>query len=163
MTGKLTSRTWATGEEASSTRTSIGSARKKLGGRATVPSRRAPGSLVHATLRDGTRHAGIVLWASDTHCDVWFDDGLARRTRTENVVPSGGATPESLGRVAAEMRVFATLVEGDRVRWERATGVVAEGCIVEKCRYGAIIVTRDGKLVAVGFRKLWPAVVRGCA
>ncbi len=27
---------------------------------------------------------------------------------------------------------------------------------MEKCRYGAIVVTRDGKLVAVGFRKLWP-------
>jgi hypothetical protein len=60
------------------------------------------------------------------------------------------------------MRLFTSLVEGERVRWERGTEV-AEGCIVEKCRYGAIIVSRDGRVVAVGFRKLWPAVVHGAA
>jgi hypothetical protein len=103
-----------------------------------------------------------VLWAAGATCDVWFDDSLARRTRADGVSPLEGPVPERLWRVAAEMRVFAALSEGDRVRWQR-NGGVAEGCIVEKCRYGAIVVTRDGKLVAVGFRKLWPAVVRGVA
>jgi hypothetical protein len=60
------------------------------------------------------------------------------------------------------MRLFTALAEGECVRWERPSGV-GEGCIVEKCRYGAIIVTRDGMVVAVGFRKLWPAVVRAVA
>lgn len=143
-------------------RPTIESARKRLGGRPGAPSRRAPGSFVRATLSDGTHHAGVVLWAGDGHCDVWFDEYLARRTRADVVRALEGPVPERLWRVAAEMRIFAALVEGDRVRWERAGGV-AEGCIVEKCRYGAIVVTRDGKLVAVGFRKLWPAVVRGVA
>jgi hypothetical protein len=109
-------------------------------------------------LRDGQRHAGILLWSSARTCDVWFDDGLARRARAESVVPRTRPTPDSLVRVEAEIRMFATLAEGDRVRWERATGL-AEGRIVEKCRYGAIVVTRGGKVVAVGFRKLWPASI----
>lgn len=162
MTGKITSRFWEGSEPSGAGRPSIESARKRLGGRAAGPSTRAPGSLVHATLRDGQRRAGVVLWASETHCDIWFEDGLARRTRAQGVVAYDGPTPDALVRVAAEMRLFASLAEGDRIRWERASGV-AEGCIVEKCRYGAIVVTRDGKLVAVGFRKLWPALARGSA
>ena len=75
---------------------------------------------------------------------------------------SCGWSVASWWRVAAEMRLFAALVDGDRVRWQR-TGGVAEGCIVEKCRYGAILVTRDGRLIAVGFRRLWPAIVRPVA
>jgi hypothetical protein len=133
-------------------------ARRKLGGRPTSPSERAPGALVEAVLRDGERHAGILLWSSAGTCDVWFDDGIARRARTEGVVLRSRPTPESLVRVEAEIRMFTTLLEGDRVRWERPTGIT-EGRIVEKCRYGAIVVTRGGKVVAVGFRKLWPAVI----
>jgi hypothetical protein len=140
----------------------IDSARRRLGGRPTSPSTRAPGSIVQTTLSDGTLAPGVVLWAGEGHCDVWFDDRLARRTRADVIAPLEGPVPVRLWRVAAEMRLFAALVDGDRVRWQRVGGV-AEGCIVEKCRYGAIVVTRDGKLVAVGFRKLWPAVVRGVA
>ncbi len=162
MSGKITSRASVGSETAASPRPTIDSARRRLGGRPSSPSRLAPGSIVRATLSDGTRHAGVVLWAAGATCDVWFDDCLARRTRAEGVVPFDGPAPERLWRVAAEMRVFAALAEGDLVRWQRAAGV-AEGCIVEKCRYGAIVVTRDGKLVAVGFRKLWPAVVRATA
>jgi hypothetical protein len=162
MAGKITGGPPMGSDGAVTLRSSIEAARRRLGGRPGAPSTRAPGSFVHATLSDGTRHAGVVLWATAGHCDVWFDDCLARRTRTELVSVLAGQPPERLLRVAAEMRIFATLVEGDLVRWQR-TGGVAEGCIVEKCRYGAIVVTRDGKLVAVGFRKLWPAVVRGVA
>jgi hypothetical protein len=121
---------------------------------------------VRALLRDGKRHVGVVLWCSEEHCDVWFDDGSARRVRADAVASYAGSAPDVLSRLAAEVRIFASLAEGDMVRWERAHGLspaVGEGCIVEKCRYGAIIVTRDGKLVAVGFRRLWPAVVRGVA
>jgi hypothetical protein len=137
-------------------------ARRKLGGRSLSPSERSPGALVEATLRDGLPHAGILLWASTGTCDVWFDDGLARRARSEAVLFRARPIPESLLRIAAEVRIFSGLAEGDRVQWERATGLT-EGRIVEKCRYGAIVVTRGGKVIAVGFRKLWPAHVRASA
>jgi hypothetical protein len=137
-------------------------ARKKLGGRSLTPSTRPPGALVEATLQDGRRLAGILLWASAGSCDVWFDDGLARRARSEIVVALAAPTPESLVRIEAEVLLFSTLAEGDAVRWERA-GCVTEGRIVEKCRYGAIVVTRSARVVAVGFRKLWPARVPAVA
>jgi len=137
-------------------------ARRKLGGRSLAPSARTPGTLVEATLQDGRRLTGILLWASADSCDVWFDDGLARRAPSETVVARGRPTPESLVRIEAEVRLFSSLAEGDAVRWERA-GCIAEGRIVEKCRYGAIVVTRSTRVVAVGFRKLWPARVRAIA
>ncbi len=120
------------------------------------PSERLPGVLVEVALSDGVRHAGVLLWSTGRTCDIWCDDGLARRARSAAVLPRRGPAPESLVRVEAEVRMFASMNEGDRVRWERTTGL-AEGRIVEKCRYGAIVVTRGGKVIAVGFRKLWPA------
>ncbi len=117
---------------------------------------------MQGTLRDGSRRTGVILWASGAHCDVWFDDGIARRVRASVVAGCGGPTPLALQRIHAEVRIFASLGEGDRVRWDRA-GHLVDGCIVEKCRYGAIVLTGDGRLVAVGFRRLWPAQARGSA
>jgi hypothetical protein len=144
-----------------SSRTPLENARARLGGRA-APSLAAPGSLVEAEMRDGGRRAGVLLWSSREHCEAWFDDGFARRVSASVVSPGTGPVPESLLQVAAEIRVFVALAPGERVKWSRGSEV-AEGCIAEKCRYGAIVVTPEGRLVAVGFRKLWPATVRGTA
>jgi hypothetical protein len=143
-------------------RPSIDVARRRLGGQATTPSVNVPGSLVRVALPNGDSALGVLLWASDSHCDVWFEDGIARRTPAAVVTLDPGPTPESLWRIAAEIRLFMSLSEGQRVRWERKDAV-AEGRIVEKCRYGAIVVLGDGKVVAVGFRRLWPALVDGVA
>jgi hypothetical protein len=141
---------------------SLESARRKLGGSAIVPSDRSPGVLVETPLTDGLHHAGILLWSSAGYCDIWFDDGVARRVRSGIVDLRARPTPESLLGIEAEVRMFSTLVEGERVRWERAASLV-EGRIAEKCRYGAIVVALDAKVTAVGFRKLWPAVVQAVA
>ena len=143
-------------------RPSIEAARRRLGGRATAQSRRAPGSLVQVKVHGASPAKGVLLWATEHHCDVWFEDGVARRARFHAVTPCRGRLPEALVRVAGEMRLFTALAEGARVRWERGSEI-AEGRIVEKCRYGAIIVSRDGRVVAVGFRKLWPTAVHGVA
>jgi len=143
-------------------RPSIDVARRRLGGPAGAPSQRAPGSLVRVTPPGGQAAAGVLLWADARHCDVWFEDGVARRSPAAFVAPHQGTAPPALLRVAAEMRLFLSLNEGDSVRWERMTTVV-EGRIVEKCRYGAIVAMADGKVVAVGFRKLWPSQASGAA
>jgi hypothetical protein len=143
-------------------RPSIEAARRRLGGRQGERSILPPGSLVEVRLSDGTRRPAVLLWGCPSHCDVWLSDGEARRTGAEAVVPSRRAMPQRFARVSAELRLFSALVEGERVRWQRVTGVT-EGRIVEKCRYGAIVVTGDGRFVAVGFRKLWPALVRAIA
>jgi hypothetical protein len=162
MSAKITGHPPSGNEQGASPRASIDSARRRLGGKPNAPSTLAPGLLVQAVLRDRGRHTGVVLWSSERDCDVWFDDGVARRLRPSSVLVYGGAVPDELARVAAEARLFALLAPGELVRWQRPSGI-AEGCIVEKCRYGAIIVTRDGRLVAVGFRRLWPAIVRPVA
>ena len=104
----------------------------------------------------------MVLWASLEHCDVWFDDGVARRVRATVMTSYDGTAPPCLVQIVAEARIFGALAEGDRVRWDRA-GQLFDGSIVEKCRYGAIVLSGDGRLVAVGFRRLWPASPRGNA
>jgi len=155
----------AGGARPSTATTSVEAARLKLGGSA-VPSARPAGALVQAVLRDGASHVGAVLWASERRCDVWFDDGVARRVGAASVTPYDGPLPDlpdPLVRVAAEIRLFAAMSEGDRVLWTRADRVL-DGRIVEKCRYGAIVVaTGTGRLVAVGFRKLWPAAAAAVA
>jgi hypothetical protein len=152
-----------TGErEGTRTLRSLESARRRLGGSSSIPSERSPGGLVQALLSDGLSHAGILLWSSWGSCDVWFDDGIARRARSGLVEPRARPTPEPLLRIEAEVRVFTSMTEGERVRWEREACLV-EGRIAEKCKYGAIVVTPDGKVTAVGFRKLWPAVVPAVA
>jgi hypothetical protein len=167
MSVKIPGDTTRSSGQEGSPRPSLDSARRRLGGKPAAPSTRAPGLAVQVALRDGTRHRGIVLWASEHDCDVWLEDGVARRVRASAVRPYGGAVPERLARISAEARLFAMLVPGERVRWQRSTpsdsGTAGEGCIVEKCRYGAILVTRDGRLIAVGFRRLWPAIVRPVA
>ena len=134
---------------------SLETARAKLGGVAAGASEQPPGTLVGAKLRDGEQHFGVLLWAEGGQCDIWFDDGLARRARAGVVYPCAGPTPDALLRIASEVRLFSALAEGQRVRWERETGL-EEGRILEKCRYGAIVAARGGKVIAVGFRKLWP-------
>jgi hypothetical protein len=145
-----------------SERPSLDLARRRLGGTASTDSRRVPGSLVVVSLRSGAQAKGILLWETERYSDVWFEDGVARRARAETVSPLDRAVPASLTRIAGEMRIFMSFAEGDRVYWQRSAEI-ADGCIVEKCRYGAIVVTGDGKVVAVGFRKLWPAAARGVA
>jgi len=59
----------------------------------------------------------------------------------------------------AEVRLFATLKEGQRVRFAEKDGSAGElsvGMLVEKCRYGALVAKDDGRILAVGFRRLWP-------
>lgn len=110
-------------------------------------------------LTGGERRVGVVLFANAREVDVWFEGSVVRRTLRGFVQP---LSPEedgaSLDPVVADVKVFATLRDGDRVRWQRGDGEVGEGKLVERCRYGALVASDDGKILAVGFRRLWPAV-----
>jgi hypothetical protein len=147
-------------DRASKRAPSVDAARKRLGGRGT--STGAAGSVVELTMGNRVHVAGVVLFASEHECDVWVDGGLVRRTRLDAVTPRSGMVSIALERIAADVRVFAALREGERVRYEPSPGTVVEGTLVEKCRYGALVLADalrggGGKIVAVGFRKLWPA------
>lgn len=104
----------------------------------------------------GRRVRGVLLFASQSECDVLTEEGTVRRARADRVEAYGGPIADETRRIANDAQVFGTLSEGERVRFESREGVMIEGALVEKCRYGGLVLTGEGKLVAVGFRKLWP-------
>ncbi len=128
-------------------------ARKKLGGRGLTEA--LAGSVVEVDAR-GARCAhgvGVVLFAQGDAVDVWIDDGIVQRTTRGSVRPFGGIVPDKLAELATDAKEFATLSEGIRVRFATRDGS-AVGGIVEKCRYGALVLRDDGKMFAIGFRKI---------
>ena len=135
---------------------SVDVARRNLGGRASTNGE--AGRIVSLEgAQSGLTAVGVVLFASATEIDVWLDEGIVRRTQPSQAQPFAGVVSNELVKLAGDAHVFGLLREGQRVRYE-AHGQVTEGAIVEKCRYGALILREDGKLMAVGFRKLWPLV-----
>lgn len=133
----------------------VDEARAALGGRAR--SSALAGALVHVTTPARGQQLGAVVFADETSVDVWIGDGRIRRVRSADVSIASDVGVHPLVAVAADARVFATLFEGARVRYLSPTGVTLEGTLTEKCRYGALVLGLDGKLLAVSFRRLFPA------
>ncbi len=143
---------------------SIDAARARLGGRpkdagpAAVP----PGTIVR--VKSGASSSiGVVVYASAREAHVLLGGSRLRRLGVEDVTPESGDAPDDLAAVAADARVFWLLAESQEVRYADATGALRDGKIVEKCRYGALVLRSDCAIVAVGFRKLWPAAATGDA
>lgn len=65
--------------------------------------------------------------------------------------------------IAGDARLFGQIVEGQAVRYADEAGALVQGVVIEKCRWGALVRRLDGVVVAVGFRKLWPAASGGAA
>jgi hypothetical protein len=127
-------------------------ARQRLGGKGSTSA--YAGEIVTVA---GSTSAGVVVFASDEECDVFVAAGFVKRTRRANVAPASCTVDSPLRELSAEARVCASLAEGKRVRFEEPSGDLCEGLMFEKCRYGALIAKDDGTVVAVGFRKVWPA------
>ena len=129
------------------------------GAREEAPSDRfSPGEHVTFERTPGERGHGIVLHASATEIHVLLDATRLRRFSPAALAPGAESPGPQLAPVAADARVFGLLVEGHEVRYADGRGALREGRLVERCRYGALVLRReDGVVVAVGFRKLWPA------
>ena len=125
----------------------VDAARKRLGGRG--ESDPGAGDLVAF---EGDR-LGVVLFVKGEDLEVWIDDGLVRRIRRGSTRAADAAISKQLSDVADVARSFANLSEGARVRY-RDDVRTAEGTLVEKCRFGALIERADGSIVAVGFRRV---------
>ena len=138
--------------------TTIDGARQRLGGRFSTTLE--AGSLVAVEMEMGDSVPGVVVFASAIEVDILIDGGVVHRTRSAFESPFLGDVPELLRHLAAEARMFAELREGERVRFEIAPGHLAEGKLAEKCRYGAIVISDDQRVLAVGFRKIWPLTAR---
>lgn len=141
-------------------RPSVDVARARLGGRTKdeEPSEHfAPGQHVSFERAPGERGHGVVLHASTREVHVLLDAARLRRFAPGELVVEAAEPAGDLAKVAADARVFGLLHEEQSVRYADERGTLLAGKVVERCRYGALVLRDDGVIVAVGFRKLWPA------
>lgn len=159
----------------------VDAVRERLGGRASTEP--GAGELVTLSTADGRVLHGVVLFTRGDKVDVWIEaldasssasEGGRRAAPSraaERAAPSRAtvygarrgdiaplrvpATP-SLEAVALDARVFASLAEGQRIRFQDGGGL-SEGTLIEKCRFGGLVRRDDGVVLGVGFRRLWPA------
>lgn len=133
-------------------------ARQRLGGEAL--SNAGAGRFVELPTEAGGASLGVVLHQTDREVDVWLGATVVRRTRVEGVTPVDASTrdiSDEMLRAAADARVFGAIERGAKVRYDAGGGAVAVGRVFERCRYGALVARPDGVMLAVGFRRLWPA------
>lgn len=138
----------------------IEQARVQLGGAAQHTGRE--GRCVSVEIPDGGTATGVVLHETDRAVDVWLRGSSVRRVLPERAITlTTGAIDDGLRACAADVRLYASLTHGQRVMFEAPGGGSTEGVLVEKCRFGAIVARDDGRVVAIGFRRLWPAARAG--
>lgn len=133
----------------------VDEARQKLGGRASTSA--IAGEIVGVPTSAGGVQAGVVVFASGDDRDVWVGEGKIRRVVAGQLVPAPVPADALLAPVAADARLYASMHEGQAVRFLAHDGAMRAGQLVEKCRFGALVLAGDDKIVAVSFRRLWPA------
>jgi hypothetical protein len=86
-------------------------------------------------------------------------EGIVRKIKRALTLPvPRDDVPRHLALLAADARVFGALHEGQRVRYQADGGGFDHGTLVEKCRFGALVLRADQAVVGVGFRRVGPAV-----
>jgi hypothetical protein len=135
---------------AGSSRPTVDTIRRKLGGRASTEA--GAGEVVSVATDRGER-TGVVLFVRGEELDVWTEGDLVRRVRRGATRPVDGMVSPAVMAVAEDARAFAALREGQRVTFEQE-GARGEGTLVEKCRFGALVERGDGSVMGIGFRRL---------
>lgn len=139
---------------------SIDEAREALGGRiARSPSARI-GALARFRDARGRDVEGVVVCETSDELDVWIGEGRLQRVATTRAALDRMEPDHMLADVAADARVFASLSEGQRIRFLTRDGSSHEGVLAETCRYGALV-SHESRVLAVSFRRLWPLEAEG--
>lgn len=142
-------------------RPSVEVARARLGGKpegeGPSPAGLPAGQHVRFALASGRPKSGVIVYSCAAEVHVLLDSVRLRRFPPDEVEPEHGEPDGELAKIAADARVFAMLAESQPVRYATDAGQLFEGKLIEKCGYGALVLRDDGAIVAVGFRKLWPA------
>lgn len=133
--------------------------RTRLGGRISDESRSPllAGSLVTLATAGGKERIGVIVASDEQTAHVYLERGIVKRTTASSVSLHGGEIPADLIVIARQARIFASLVEGQDVLVEREDKTTQAGILREKCRYGALVEIDGGKVLGVGFAKLWPS------
>ena len=130
-------------------KSTIDAVRARLGGRARTD---LQAGRVVCFLDTGA--TGVVLFGQGEEVHVFSNAGWVRRTTADALTHVDEPAAE-LYAVANDVRVFAALEEGTRVRFQDVGGM-AQGTLIEKCRYGAVVRRDDAAVMGVGFRRIWP-------
>lgn len=135
-------------------RPTVDTVRRRLGGRAATE----PGAGGIVRFRDdrGLDRTGVIVFVRGDDLDIWLDGDVVRRVRRGDARPADGMVAEALVAAARDAEAFAALREGQRVQFQQPSGL-AEGSLVEKCRFGALVERTDRTVLGVGFRRLWDA------
>ena len=133
---------------------SVDRIRQRLGGRASTES--GTGEVVSFTTDGGIAQTGVILFIRGDELDVYVSDNVVRRIRRSMAKSTDAVVPTSFMRIAESARVFEHLAEGQRVRFP-TDDHIHDGILIEKCRFGALVERNDGKLVGLGFQRVWPA------
>ena len=150
----------------SSGKPSLDDARSRLGGRSVdesaAPIDLTPGRVVRIAAPNRSDVVGVIVFANASEVHLLVDGTRLRRVTPHDIHAHEGPTPPELAKIASDALLFGRLREGQKVRYADDTGGrLQDGTLMEKCRYGALVARSDGGIVAVGFRKLWPAAPSG--
>lgn len=126
--------------------------RTRLGGRG--ESEAGIGGVVRFEPAAGMALVGVVLFVEGDEAHVLVEGGTVRRTRRDALSEASDAGHDELAAMARDVRAFASLREGDAVRYADSRGALGLGTLVEKCRFGALVARPDGVVMGIGFRKL---------
>lgn len=133
-------------------------ARRSLGG---AYAEDADASMIGRLVR-ASSHEGVVLHADGATVDVLVSAGVVRRVARAGVVALDDVALSPLRRrMADDVRRFAAMPTGRRARFLAEAGAEAEGLLIEKCRYGALVALDDGRVVALGFSRMLSTVAPG--
>ncbi|MCU0653733.1 MAG: hypothetical protein MUF64_00060 [Polyangiaceae bacterium] len=99
----------------------------------------------------------VVLFESQDEAHLWVGQGRVRKAPVATLTDPTGAPSPELHAVARDIRRLHTLGEGARVGvlLPEPPGAIGRGVLVERCRFGALVRVLDGRVLAVGFRRLW--------
>lgn len=132
---------------------SVDRIRKRLGGRASTEP--GTGDVVSFSTDGGIHQTGVVIFIRGDEIDVYVSDNVVRRIRRASAKSTDAALAPAFVRIAESARIFERLAEGQQVRFT-SDEQAYEGILVEKCRFGALVERNDGKIVGLGFQRLWP-------
>lgn len=139
----------------SGTPPTIDEARLALGGRIDAHDAAHVGSLARFRDARGQDVEGVVVCDAGGALDVWIGEGRFQRLSRHRVELAPMRVEHALADVAADARLHAGLREGQRIRFLTRDGANREGILAERCRYGALV-SHEGRVIAVSFRRLWP-------